>query len=743
MWRNGTLLILMGAIAAGGCAGRYIKKGDAAMLIDRPDQALVHYRRALEKDAGLVERPEFLAKLNRAKAQVAYRRGQELSSRGEPEAAIVEFERAIAMDADFADARTSLAAARRKASMQCHARALRLADKGKLNEAIVQLKRALELDPDNADAREALDSVRQKKAVRSGQAEQLHAKAAALQTEKRWARAAATLRAAVAAKANHLPSRVGLYRCNQTLGRARDLHAEGARLLAAKRLDKAIASFQQALSVWPFFEAAAAKRDQAKARRSRAKELLAKAQLLAARLKWDAAVAAAEESVSIFPFRPEAQKLLGHARKQAAEMHYARARDLALAGKLDLAQQEFLAALRHQPRMVRAAEGLAAVYSARADAAARTGRWGRALLWYMAAVNRSKAGGYAVALARARAAVHDRIGFAMAVQVSPTPGARVTAGELRSSLMPAMAAARGDFLTVVQAPAKGADYAADIKPSSLIIQTQLVRTEHRTHQHVVPRRVPNPEIRRLSALLRSTQPELVNLESRLAAACLHCGGTGRMACAHRRARAKRRRADGCKHCGGRGRATCSHCGGSGRRWRVDEHKLKRKRREVRDLRSRLGREPATVWRDFTEQWAYTVQHYQKVGKLRLRVAVAGPGGRNVIAPFAVARSVRHSDSTIVNANPSIGLKADGLSLPSDRQVRRSLVGKACAEAAQRIVAAAVRARITAAQGRADKLGGAGKLAEALEARVDAALLTEALSPREGRRMLAALGNTRP
>ena len=80
-----------------------------------------------------------------------------------------------------------------------------------------------------------------------------------------------------------------------------------------------------------------------------------------------------------------------------------------------------------------------------------------------------------------------------------------------------------------------------------------------------------------------------------------------------------------------------------------------------------------------------------------------------------------------------------LKLPADRQVRRSLVAKACAEAARRIVATAVRARIAEAQVRAGQLAGAGKSAEALEARVDAALLTEALSAGEGRRMLAALG----
>lgn len=739
MWRNWTLLILTGAIVAGGCAGRYIKKGDAAMLADRPDQALVHYRRALEKDAGLVERAEFLVKLDRAKAHVAYLQGQRLAERGKWDAAIVEFQRAIGTQVDFKDARTALATARRKASTQCHARALRLADEGKLNEAILQLKRALELDPDNADAREALDSVRRNKAVRAGRAEQLHAKAVALQAEKRWAQAATALRDAVAANANHLPSRVGLYRCNQTLHRARRLHAEGARLLAAKRLDKAIASFQQAVSVWPFFEAAVAKRDRANARRSRAKELLAKGQLLAAGLKWDDAVAAAKESVSIFPFHAESQKLLTRARKQAGEMHYARAVELVGAGKLDAAEREFLAALRHQPGMVRAAEGLAAVYSTWADKAAAGDRWGRALLWYKAATGRSKAGGYAVALARARAAVHDRIGFAMAVQVSPTPGARVTASELRSSLMPAMAAARGDFLTVAGAKAGRADYAVDVKPSSLIIQTQLVRTEHRTHQYVVRRQVPNPEIRRLSVLLRAAQRELSHLEARWAVACGYCGGTGRITCGYRRAWSNRGRANDCKYCRGTGYVTCSRCRGSGRRWRVDEWRLQRKRREAHDLRQRLAGELVTVWRDFTEQWHYTVEHYRKVGELRLRVTVAGRGGRDVIAPFAVARSVRHGDSTIVNANPSIGLRADGLNLPSDRQVRRSLVAKACAEAAQRIVATAVRARIADAQVRADQLGDAGKSAEAMEARVDAALLTEALSPGEGRRMLAALG----
>jgi hypothetical protein len=323
------------------------------------------------------------------------------------------------------------------------------------------------------------------------------------------------------------------------------------------------------------------------------------------------------------------------------------------------------------------------------------------------------------------------------VDVTSPPGAAVPAGRLREALAAALAADRPAFLSVVQAADGPGDLTAGVQAGALTVGTHLVRTEARTHRFAVRRAVANPAIPRLTALLRSAHRALARLEARRAAPCLHCGGTGWLAGPRGRPRGGKRRAAGARH-GRTERAVCPHCRGSGHRWQVSDLALSRRRREVVALRRRLAREPAFVYHDVTEEWPYTVQHYEKTGELRLRVELAAADGAAVGEPFEVAPSARYTDRVTVNANPGVGVRSDGLSLPTDRRVREALIGAACDEAARGILAAAVRARLAAARARGDRLGREGKPADALEARVDAALLTEALWPAEGERMLAAL-----
>ncbi|HUU58903.1 MAG TPA: hypothetical protein VMZ50_05120 [Phycisphaerae bacterium] len=733
MRRTGITVLVMMLALLGGCVGKIIKKGDAALAADRPATALQHYREALRKKPDLVEDETFVGKLKQAEVLAAYQEGVALAERREWEPAIRKFEESLTLDPAFEQARRALSDAKRAGSKDYHARALRSADEGRLNDAVTQLQRAIELDPANLDAKEALESVSQKKTIRRTEAQELYSQSLKRQEEKRWSKASDSLAAAIAANPNHLPARAALHQCKAKLARAGELYAAGTRLLGEKQLDKAIASLTGALEVWPFHDGARPRLAEAEALRTRAEELLAEAKTLAAQRRWDETVEAAERSLAIFPFHGETVALARQAKREAADAHCDAGDKLLAAGKLGAAEGEFSTAFRYVPDMNRAKDGLAEVCAVRGRGAADDGLWGAALLWHMKAAGHSSAPRYRAGVGEARSAVLERIGFTLAVDVTRGgSGSGVPAAEVRSVLPAAMAASAPGFLSTVQGAGAPPTYTAAVEPGGIDIEKRLVYTERRTHAYTVRREVANPELPHTAALLRSAEGDLARLESRFAAHCPHCRGAGHL---------PRPNSQQGKRPAGRagpGRTACPQCRGTGRQWPGEENRLNTKRREVQHLRDRLRSTPPTVWRDFPAQWEYAVLHYEKTGRAAVHVAIRDDAGGDAAAPFAVTESTRYTDSVIENANPGIGLRQDSLDLPSDTQVRRRLIDGVTTKTAKAIVTAVLRARIAETEQRAARLARAADGAGALEARVDAALLTEPLDPGAAKRALAAL-----
>jgi len=732
MRRTGIAILVMALGLLSGCVGKIIKKGDAALAADRPATALQHYREALRKKPDLVEDETFVGKLKQAEVLAAYQEGVALVERGEWEPAIRKFEESLTLDPAFEQARRALSDAKRAGSRDYHARALRSADEGRLNDAVTQLKRAIELDPANLDAKEALESVSQKRTLRRTEAQELYSQSLEMKEEKRWSKASDALAAAITANPNHLPARAALHQCKAKLARAGELYTAGTRLLGQKRLDKAIASLTDALEVWPFHGGARARLAEAEALRTRAEELLAEAKTLAAQRRWDETVEAAEQSLEIFPFHGETATLARQAKREAADAHCDAGDKLLTAGKLGAAEAEFATAFRYVPGMNRAKDGLAEVCAVRGRGAADNGLWGAALLWHMKAAGHSSAPRYRAGVGEARSAVLERIGFTLAVDVTRGGGgSRVLAAEVRSALPAAMSGAAPGFLSIVQGAGAPPAYTAAVEPGGIDIEKRLAHTQRRTHAYTVRREVANPELHRTAALLRSAEQDLARLESRFAAQCPHCRGAARL---------PRPRSQGKRPAGraGPGRIACPHCRGTGRQWPREQNRLNTKRREVRRLRDRLRSTPPTVWRDFPAQWEYAVLHYEKTGRAAVHVAIGDAAGRDVATPFAVTESTRYTNSVIENANPRIGLRQDSLDLPSDTQVRRRLINAVTAKTAKAILTAVLRARIAETEQRAARLARAGDRAAALEARVDAALLTEPLDTGAAKRGLATL-----
>ena len=766
-----TGLGLVAALAVCACAGctvtRLMSQGDAHLLANRPAEAVRCYEAALAKDPDLAQSGRFTGKLGRARSRAAHERGRRAAEQKQWDEAIAAFSESLEHESFFERAKGALRHAKAEAAKVHHKRAMELADQGKLNDAILELEKAHELDPGNPDVRDALDSVKRKKGEKVSQARGLYGEALALAADRRWGRAAEALETALAADPNHVLCRVARCRSQTTMAEAKHICSEGADLLARKRLDRARRKLVQGLEVWPFYPQGLDLLRETDSRIAQADGLYRKAAALGSRGEWDAAVASVAASIKVYPFRTEAQVLLRRARNEAAAAHCRAGAAWMTRGDLGKAEDAFIRALGYVPNMTAAREGLAKADFTRGESAAQKGHWGNALLWYLQAADHLPGARYAAKIRDARARVRERVRFGMTVEVRDKAAAPPAAtAALKSGVLAQLSRAKPDVLDLVAAGGDAAGpvaYRARIELTRLDVAGGLSRTENRIYRYTVYRMVPNPEIPRLQSLLLAAERRLAYLRREYRRPCHVCRGTGRVACPACRGRGVRsctfcrgtgwqggNQANGpckvcqgrgkrpCSVCRGRGQGTCGHCRGTGRSSTVSRWDIERQERDVSSLSDQLRSAPAMVRQAFPAEWPYVVKHYQKVGSAETAIQVTSVIKNAVVRADTVRRQARYSDSTIENANPGIGLGADGLALPSDASIRQLVLGRATSDTASKLLAAVVSARVTALKATADGLSRGGDRVRAMEAAVDYARVLEAASPSAAARLLNSL-----
>jgi len=683
------VLLLTTAILTGCAAQRLIKRGDASMLANRPVDAAAYYEQALAKKPKLAEKGEFVAKFTQAK-----------------------------------DA----------ASVVHHRQALAAADGGDLDTAIARLRRSLEMDPTNADAREALDSTGPAASVSRGESQALYQEALALQAQRRWRQAADGLRRAIAAKVNHVPSRVELHRSEQELAQSRSAYTQGVQHLDRRELDRAIVDLQRSLDIWPFHNQATEALQQARTRRAEAEQLYSQAGQLAAQDQWDDAIGAGRRALAVFPHHGGAKSLIRETRQRAAAAHVATGDRLLDERRLDDARGAFLKALQYVAGMTDARKGLARVDIILGEAAAARGLPGNALLWYTSAAEHIRWRESADRVAQMRAVLARRIGFPVSLEVTRAAQGPVAGYAALNSGVPARFAQRSPgFVTLARG--EGVAYSVEVELVRSEVRGGAVRSESRTHHYTVGREVSNPEIPQLAHQLQVAEMRLARMHR-----IYHSSRQGGHSSGIRSVR----------NPGGRGsgrRSVASpvarvhvsnprsrdHRPGA----RVTATDIHRQEREVRNLHRRLARTPATVVHYESAVWPYTVRHYEMLGTMEATLVVRDAAGAVVFTDGA-GEHVEYRDSTIENAHPEIGLAFDGLELPSQLEVERVLVDSLSRQLADKAIGAVIQVRIAAAQAAASRLSGEGRAAEAIEAEVEAAMLLEALDPRQASRELQRL-----
>ncbi len=698
--------VLLAILVLAGCeAQRLAHRGGRALEANRGPEALRYLEAAAREDPGLADEPEFRARLERARYLAAYQEGVRLARSGRPEAAVASLERALDLRPASIDARRELAEARRDAAARRHASALDRADRGDLDGALAELQQARRFDPDSGDVRRALGSLG-KVTVEAGPANELYHQAIMLETQHRWGAAAATFRQAVETDGNHLPSRAELHRSNQQLQQARAHYEQATDQLRRKSLDEAIVSLQRALDVWPHYAEARQMLDDATARREKAERLYESAARHLEAGRWDEAIFAGDEALAIFAFHKPAQRTIWEARQAAANARTADGQDLLAAGRLDEADAAFEKALGYHNAHRPAKEGLAHADRLRGRHAEHHGLWGAAMLHYMNANDHvpDQVGLHAIGAARAR--LRARAAFRATLQVPGGLGDRAPAAvALRDATAVQLAGRTPPFLTFVHGPAAaGADYVAAVGLDSLRLGVRRIGTDRHVHTYIVTREVPNPVIPRLRREVLAARRHLEHLRREVAKSCSQCTGRG-------------------------------HEGG--------HDDVRAAERRLALLRHRLASTPPTVFAEFEEQYLYTVSHHERFGEAQARVEVVRAADRARLASEPLTKGVAYQDSMIDNPYPAVGLAEDPLVFPPDARIEGELVSALAADAAEKLVATLVQARIADLRAEADRLRRHGDPLSAIELEVDAAELAESLDPSAAKRALDALRRDLP
>lgn len=552
---------------------------------------------------------------------------------------------------------------------------------------------------------------------------------------------------------------------NQSLA----LTGTGETFIGELQMGPAITELNQALDVWPFNEKAQELLGIATREQARAEALYQSAGTLAERAQWDQAVAQADQGLAI----DRSHEALGALRAELptrAAVYYTDQGDQQLtAGQFDAARQSYGQALRYINSYNDALSGVASVYEAQGAALEAKGLPGAALLHYLVGQSYPSEHPVSDAAARVHALVRDRVGMSLSVTVGQGRGGAVGADQVGDAVEGVLASYRPYGLDLA---GQGAPYALRLTITGATIDERRIGSVQRTQHYTTTELRHNDEYDHVLAHLRQQEAILDRCaaeHSRVASA--------RDAARHRAAnvRAPRRPTQPSKPQLEESRTNRPRRGEQpGEAERLEQERqarnqrrmaeyrrqmaayerelseyqrdqreyerhqaeasrydaecdrlhsaLRRQERVVSDCRSRLHNTPHQVRVTFHHDWPYTVETYAKLGRLDVQAELIDTATGRVVERFDHRADFEDQDDQVLNANPEVGVRRDGLSLASDGEVRSVLSGRLAKSAGPWAVDLAVQHRLGVVYAGIEALRKAGKTDLALEAEVDAAVL---------------------
>lgn len=693
------------AASSFGCAGRqYHQAGDAAASHGDMRSAYYNYERALAHDSGLRRDPEFMGKLARAEAQVAYDDAVRLQQAGRYEAALQKLEMAVQRDPGSVQAAALLNQLRPQAARERYDSALDAADQGDLATASRNLYAAAAYDPDNPSIRAAQASITPDRlspetpgltAFRAGDN---HAK------QREWRQALNQAETAIAANPDLLPARTLRFAATRQLNASQQLVDRGGSLLRARQVGQSIADFQEALEVWPGNEQAQRLLGEAEQAREQADARFAEANAFAAEQNWDRAISVADAGLEIDRSHANLAGLRRQLPTRAAEDATRRGRSHLQSGEVAEAESAFRQALNYVERYEPAQRGMAEAYQAWGVKLEQDGRFGAALLHYRVGRGYSSIGTVNDGVARNYSAIRTGLGMGLVYVVDgPDVSAidtRTVSRAVGSALAPAERA--GIALGGEDVP-----YSFVTRITTARVDQEMVRAQTQRHRYVVQEWQHNAEYDRIGARHQQEDRHYQQLSRQYQR---RVGHSHRQHDPHHDHHAQHLYNDICEH-----------------------------ERIVNQLHHQLRNTPRQIQVDVPYDYEFIVESHRMTGQLVTRTELIDNATGDVIDSFDSRTGFEATDDTIRNPRPEIGLSPDPLELPERGRVETDLSQQIAAEISGRTISAMIQHRIGQFREQSTALREAGDADAALEIDVQAAVLLGMIDQKGMNQMLDRLG----
>lgn len=681
-----------------GCtAYKHNKAGDAAAQTGDMRSAVYHYERALANKEAYSRDSDFLTKLAVARSRVSYDDARRLRTDGRYEQAIDRLRESMRQDPDYAEPKALLPVVLKEAARWRYTAAVTAADQGDLEAARDHLTRSMQHDMTDDAPAYAMASLTPESLGPQTPGLSEYQEGLSQAAERRWLQAEEAQLKAVAVNGGLLPARAALHESRAQLAESHRLQRDGRALIERLTMGPAIKSLNDSLAVWPYNPVANDLLIKAQAQQVLADEQFEKASQAMGDAKWDDAIAYTDSGLAIDRSHPGLDKLRGELPRRAAA-DYTRRGDRQLEQEdLDSAHRSYMRALSYRETYREARLGMGHVYTQWAEQHEQAQRFGAALLNYAKGQSYTRGKSLDDGVVRMRAAIRDRLDVGLSVVEADRQRGVIDPRQLRSALLGSLEANRAAGLAI---QGQGMPYELRFSISESTLDTLLTNTSNRTHHYTTQELRHNRDYDRIAGQLRRERSTLRHLEGQLHG--FRCRGN---------------------HHGG----ACDCYNHS--RYSHIRHRYDRQYSVVSRLERELSRTPRQIRVTLHHDWPYTVETYTKTGELSVASELIDTATGKTIRAFTHRSSVAYDDDRTLNANPAIGLRIDDLQLRSDDAIAATMTDELSNAASLWAVNTLIDHRLAQLNATIDDLDIAGKTAEALEARVQSAVLLGIVDPK--------------
>ncbi len=368
----------------------------------------------------------------------------------------------------------------------------------------------------------------------------------------------------------------------------------------------------------------------------------------------------------------------------------AQGRRLLEQGDLEGAHREFSGCLEADPKMPQALEGMGRVMIARGEAFEKQGLPGNALLCYFEADSTFPTEESLKRIKQAEQRINSRLRFATRVEAQAPKGESNTDTRgLIDSISEAANAEPSNFVQFQFDRSKEeTPYEAVIKIRSLRVEQKAPGVPPRPLPGGASQAAPNPDAPKARQRLDEARATLRAMEVDVSRPCPACGGHPARA------------------------ARCPRCKGTGNSGGLTRGDLTRQREQVRQLERDLAQTPPLVRQPADGEERLSGWEPMKSAEMETQVLVVRGETGKIVLEETVQSRVEHADTA----------PDDGKRLPTNEEIRTEVVARMGRNIFEKLTDRLVQAKLDEALERAEKAFDAGKVRDAVEARVERIIL---------------------